>query len=335
MIKNYSDCKGHIDNHYQVNILDKIYKVLPDHQKQAFYSYRETWKAAESMKTDYDFPLNLDIELIDACNLQCSFCYRGKAGQFFKHQKRDKFRLGYEKMKNVINECSEHNLPAIWFGASGEGLIEPDVDKMVSYARDKGIIDRILSTNGLLLTKKKAEKLLRSGLTRISISIDANSEKTYSLLRGGNYKKLIENLHNFINIKEKLKLELPIIRLTFVETKENTDEKEAFISYWKDKVDQIDIQKQIFYQEKNLSSQEIEPIICIYPWRAAVLYANGDLALCSSHWGRDSLVMGNIFNLSISQIWNSNNSIALRESIRNHNYCQSCINCMGKKLDRL
>jgi len=333
MIKNYQDCKGHIDNLYQVNVLDKIYNALPDHQKQEFYSYRESWNAAENMDTDYNFPLNLDVELIDACNLQCSFCYRGKAGKLFKHNKKKKSRLGYNRMKEIINQCSEHNLPAIWFGASGEGLLEPEVDKIITYARKKGIIDRIFTTNGLLLTQNKAEKLLQAGLTRISISIDAHSEETYRLLRGGNFQILLENIHHFIDLKKMYQLELPIIRLTFVETKENIHEKEAFIAYWRTKVDMIDIQKQIFYQEKELSSKEIEPITCVYPWRAAVLYANGDLVLCSSHWGRESHVVGNINHNTISEIWNSEKAKALREGIQNHNYTQSCINCMGIKKD--
>lgn len=331
MIEDYIDKKGHIAHNYHGNVLEKIYWNIYPEQREAFVAYRAAWNRADALDDAGPFPLNLDVELVDACNLSCTFCYRGDAGRGSNWKPRPTSRLGLEKTREIIDQCAANGLPAIWFGASGEGLLEKRLPEMIAYARERGIIDRILTTNGQLLSQDKSRAILEAGLTRISISVDAFTKATYEETRGSDYENLLRNIHEFLRLKKEMRLELPVVRLTFVDTARSHEEKDDFITYWRDLVDIVDIQKQIFYQNTRLSRDEIEPIRCAYPWRAAVLYANGDLALCSSHWGRDDLVMGNIHDTPIREIWCSEKARDLRESIRSHNYRQCCINCMGKK----
>ena len=81
-------------------------------------------------------------------------------------------------------------------------------------------------------------------MTRIQISIDATTQETYDKVRpGGNYDKIIKNVHNFIKLREKLKNNLPLVRVNFVKTELNHRELNDFINLWKDKVDMIGIQE--------------------------------------------------------------------------------------------
>ena len=81
-----------------------------------------------------------------------------------------------------------------------------------------GILDIYFSTNGILLNKKISTDLIKSGLTRIQISIDAITKETYDKVRpGGNYNKIIENINEFLLIKQNLNARLPLVRVNFCE----------------------------------------------------------------------------------------------------------------------
>ena len=57
-----------------------------------------------------------------------------------------------------------------------------------------------------MLNEEISKKLISSGLTRIQISIDATNQQTYDKVRpGGDYNKIIKNVHNFIKLRNDLK----------------------------------------------------------------------------------------------------------------------------------
>jgi radical SAM protein with 4Fe4S-binding SPASM domain len=195
---------------------------------------------------------------------------------------------------------------------------------MVDHARTSGIMDIILTTNGTLLTHKIIDALLAIPITRINISVDAFSEKTYKQVRGGNFRTLVANIE-YILQKRK---DLPVIRLTFIDLPANSHEKEKFIAFWKERVDVVDIQK--FIDLRNISMKKnAQPFHCSAPWRIIDIQANGDLVPCNSFFAIPDLIMGNIHNNSIYDIWNSTMFRMFRENLKQGDYAPSCRLCFG------
>jgi molybdenum cofactor biosynthesis enzyme MoaA len=70
-------------------------------------------------------------------------------------------------------------------------LIRKDLYKFIKYAKQAGIIDIYLSTNGSLLDEKNSKLLIESGLMRLQVSIDAHTEETFNKMRqGGNFEQI-------------------------------------------------------------------------------------------------------------------------------------------------
>ena len=73
---------------------------------------------------------------------------------------------------------------------------------MIKIAKDSGVIDIRILTNGSLMTEEIGKKLLLSGLTFLSFSIDAATSETYYKVRRSklfntvvdNLKRLFENM---------------------------------------------------------------------------------------------------------------------------------------------
>lgn len=95
-------------------------------------------------------------------------------------------------------------------------------------------LDRlVVQTNGILLTKDNFDKIHinnKNHLHFLSISIDAATEDTYKKVRGGNFKKLLDNLEFVKNYKSNLKTNNWLIVYSgFTVTKYNIHEVIDFI----------------------------------------------------------------------------------------------------------
>ena len=132
--------------------------------------------------------------------------------------------------KKIIDEISLYKGITLRPFERGEALINPQLAEMIKYAKEKGVERIWLNTNGLLLTPKKSRELLEAGLDRLEVSIDAASEKTFSLIKGVDGKtlrKVIANTIEYFNLKQTFFANNPNKKLvvSFVESETNTSEK--------------------------------------------------------------------------------------------------------------
>jgi MoaA/NifB/PqqE/SkfB family radical SAM enzyme len=110
---------------------------------------------------DKDRPLIANLIVTRQCNLSCGYCYE------------------YDKVSppvplETLKERVDHiaRLRAVFVTLTGgESLLNPDVDKVVAYVREKGMVP-FINTNAYLLTKSWIERLNAAGLYGMQISID-------------------------------------------------------------------------------------------------------------------------------------------------------------------
>lgn len=290
-------------------------QVLEQIFGESFRRYRERWRAAERFEFESPWPLHLDVDTNYTCNLKCVMCPLGTEG--FNPGYSDKF-LDFELYEKVVREGVDEGLCALRLGLTGEPLLRPDIVKFVRLARDLGVMDVMLITNGLLLGEKTALELIGAGLVRLHVSVDAATEGTYRRIRrGGSLEKVKQNILNFLDLRNKMGLELPLVRVSFIDMSLNAGEKDDFYDFWKDRADYVSIQAyaNILEREDTAFFTEKRPLApsfrCPDPWQRMSLFVNGDLFPCCSDFGRLT-PLGSARDTTVARVWRSEPAVRLR-----------------------
>lgn len=153
------------------------------------------------------FPPALSIEPSGYCNLACPECNCGSGAMT-----RPKGYMDYALFRKIISELKPWLLYMnLYF--QGEPMMNPDFFKMLRQCEG---INSTVSTNGHFIDKPAAEQLVRSGLSRLIISIDGLDDETYNIYRkNGNLLKVLEALAFVAEEKRKsrssMKLELQFL----------------------------------------------------------------------------------------------------------------------------
>lgn len=265
-----------------------------------FEEYRLNWDCYPKDEFVSDTPLHLDIGLTNRCNRSCKECPyhgKGKDSAFYREPK----DLDFELYKKIIDEVSEKGTKAIKFGFNGEPLLYKHIVKAIEYAKEKGILDIHINTNGDLLDVHMSKKLIKAGLTMLILSY-YNDDSQY----------VNSMIFNACRMRSKCK---------FVVNK-GSDAKKW---YFADRVAPV-----IYYDYENI--EEVftpSKFKCPYPWQRFIVLANGDVMSCSCGSIYNEKIIGNVRNQPIETLWNSKKMKDLRfahsEGYSHHiHYCRLC-----------
>ena len=136
--------------------------------------------------------LSLDIELTKLCNLRCLYCYAAPG-------EKQKNELSFEELKRTIDEARELGLQTLTL-TGGEPLLDKKYFAIAAYAHECGL-SVLLFTNGTLITKKVAQKLLELEVSPC-VKLDALSSATQDKLAGvkGALEKIKAGINNLISV---------------------------------------------------------------------------------------------------------------------------------------
>lgn len=314
-----------------------VNEYLARHVGEPFREYRKLFESAVRFETELPFPIHMDFETAWVCNLECVMCtHAANAPEAIKPQRPD--FLDFEIYKKIIDEGVKYTLRSVGLDQEGEPLMNRRLPEFIEYARKKGIVDIMFNSNATLLTKRKTEMLLDSGLTRIHFSIDAITEGTYARVRlGGKYHQVVENILYFLERKKARGLALPVTRVSFVKMATNEHEIDEFVAFWQDKVDYIAIQE---YNSPFPKEEEYRNFIgktrdtnydfhCTQPWFRMVILSDGSVMPCCLLGYSKLLTTANGAVDSIYEAWNAPRVKGLRQLHKAGEYwknpvCQMC-----------
>jgi radical SAM protein with 4Fe4S-binding SPASM domain len=293
-INNYSRHHGGVDK-YLENIFGN-----------SFREYRTRWHQLTKREISTDFPNYVVVETLFNCNYSCKMCH--KSVEELRNALSYTDVMSMDMYKRIIDECSEHNCPSVCCTGNYEPLMDRLMVERLKYASEKGILDVMIKTNGSLLSEEIADAFIENGLTRLSISLDAASEETYSKIRSKDYKKVVENIERFLSLRDKKKVKLPVLRLSYCVTNINGFEQEAFLNLWKDKVDEISFQR--FTPPENRENfkhlypedRKVMDFFCSQPFERVVIRGDGNVYPCC--YQTMKIPVGNIKENSLYDIWN-------------------------------
>lgn len=311
-------------------------------------------KKSKMLNLNY-LPITMDIEPTTGCNFRCTMCQVSSPNFISKN-------LDYEMFKKTIDNNKQ--LLKIKLQGMGEPLVNNNFFSMVEYASKYSIVSEI-TTNGSLLNEKNISKLLKSNLSRITVSIDGATSEIFQKIRvKSDFDTVITNCKNLIKAYQK-KIIRPEISAWCVIQIDNVSQFEKiyhlckeigfdkltyqfYLSGWgkdewnninKDKRIEIDTLKNKIEEIKlKGASQGMEINIfdenllsfskqCVWPWESSYISKTGDVVPCCIIGDEKVVSFGNLKNNTFKEIWNSENYKNFRNDIKNNQIPDYCKNC--------
>ena len=285
----------------------------------------EDYHRAQRLEGVRGFPLQVDIELNSTCQLACRFCLHGQGVV-------PKQLMSFIDFARVIREGEEYGLVSIKLNYINEPLLRRDLEQFIQYAKEHGVLNVYLATNGLLLTKKRSRSLIEAGLTKLLVSIDATTPETFLKMRGSpRYQTVVDNIRGFIEVRNEMGRRFPLVRVNFLRTAENLHEAEVFLEEWDGLADMVGFQSQVAVPGVDGEPLAVEvqpgPFRCSFPSKLVVVDSSGLLLPCCTFSGR-SMPVGTIGKRSIKQAWDSMNELRAlhkRGGYAENPICRHCV----------
>lgn len=124
-------------------------------------------------------PVDLVLQVSTVCNLRCVMCPHGTgAVDHPRHMPLDVL----ERVEVFIASAARMIVSGL-----GEPLLAPAFWRLVESCAQRDDVFIRANSNALLVTQERAQRLLDSGLTEISFSLDAGTPATYAKIRGGDF----------------------------------------------------------------------------------------------------------------------------------------------------
>jgi radical SAM protein with 4Fe4S-binding SPASM domain len=161
----------------------------------------------------YGMPVAVGIELTNHCNLACPECSSGSGMML-----RERGFMDPDLFGKIMHELAPYLLYTnLYF--QGEPMLHPS---FYSFLRKCQGIFSVVSTNGHFLDAENAEKIVRSGLNKLIISLDGTDQETYEIYRkNGSLEEVLKGIRNVSEARKKyssgMKIEIQFLVSRFNE----------------------------------------------------------------------------------------------------------------------
>lgn len=325
----------------QITLLSSLTFSRGFNALKIYWSYH--WAKLTKRSSVLGLPMSVTIEPTTACNLGCPECPSG-----LKQFTRAEGNLKTDFYKKIIDEVQHHAF-YLNFYFQGEPYINPNFLEMVAYAHSKKIYTTT-STNAHFLTTQKAEETIKSGLNRLTISIDGTTQETYeSYRKGGSLTKVLEGAKNIIAAKKSLKSKTPYVIFQFLVVKPNQhqieDAKALAANLGVDeirfKTAQVydyhhgnplipTIEEYARYKKQTDGTYRLKNKMlneCWRMWSSCVITWDGKIVPCC--FDKDAKhQLGDLQTSTLKQVWKNSNYIGFRTQLLNNrsaiDICQNC-----------
>lgn len=136
---------------------------------------------------------NIDVELTNRCNAQCTFCPRD--------QTPDQGFMTFETFQKTVERALELEVtPKFHSAGQGEPTLHPELPKFAQFMKSEGL-EYGFTTNGSLLTEELSHEILDASVEHIVFSISdlgEDYEEVYAL----SYDATRENIFRFLDMND-------------------------------------------------------------------------------------------------------------------------------------
>ena len=260
----------------------------------------------------------VQIEATNICNAKCTFCPRDDMA-------RPQGIMDMALYRKIVDECAELGIRHVRMHNYGEAFVDKRLPEKIHYAKQRGIAEVGVITNGSLLGPDVAKAVIEAGLDAINISLDAAGKETFESTRLGlKYDKVMSNLEGFLRIRQELGRRRPKLILSFVRQGDSAEEQ-SFIDRWSAVADKVHI-TELHNWAGTLDQKTDVHFPCYRQWLTFTVLWDGRVSLCCADFD-GTVVLGDLRTETIEQIWHSE---IYRRTRREHltaggpEICRSC-----------
>lgn len=266
----------------------------------------------------------VQIESTNLCNAKCVFCPRDEMHRRQGIMEMDLFR-------KIVDECAALGITHVRVHNYGEPFLDKQLVEKVRYAKEKGIQEVGMISNGSLIDEHIAQGMVDAGLDAINISVDASGKETFERTRVNlNYDEVIANIRTLVRLRGEAGKVRPKLILSFVRQDDSADEQ-RFIDEWKQIADKIHV-TDLHNWAGTLNATSDVNYPCYRLWQTFTVLWDGRVSLCCADFdGRH--VLGDLRTSTIAQVWNSPPYRAVRRQHLEDGGPEICRSCDLPKKD--
>ena len=247
----------------------------PKHRSARYWEYRKNWEEYPRKMIISDFPLCLDIETTNLCNLRCGMCPR--TIQIDNGTYADIGTMDMNLYKKIIDEGEENGLCSIKLQYLGEPLLDKYICERIKYAKDHGVEDVAFNTNATELTEEMSHNILEAGIDGIYFSVDSMDPETFHKIRpGSDFHVVVNNIKNFMKIKNEGDYKHVQTRVSMTVMPGNEHEVEPYKKYWLPIVGQVGFGQWIEHVSTAGEVADYNPdFVCSQPFQRMFVLCDG------------------------------------------------------------
>ncbi len=287
-------------------------------------------------------PYKINIDVANACNFKCNFCFHGMNDNELKNSDFNPGVMDYELFKIITQQIKEfpEKIKCIGLSGIGEPLLNKRLPDMIQLTKEYDVADKVVvTTNGSLLTQKFTDSLVNAGLDEVIISIEAlNNKKYYDITMAKvDFEELVESIRYLYENKGECKVFVKIVNIAF----DDLNDEKRFHDIFDSVADMAYVEKIIpqfkpvnydvlnLDYERTLYDKELLPIeVCSMVFYAMQIATSGNVCPCCVDYN-ETVVFGNVKTNHLYDIWNSKQFNEFRKVHLNNkrNNIELCNNC--------
>ena len=291
-----------------------------------------------------NLPRFLQVEPVGQCNLRCQMCpiqFRRDGPPYGPPAFMD-----YDLFVRLLGEFPD--LEELQLQGLGEPMMHPRFFDMVSMAAGRGI-KVSTNTNLTLLSARRAEACVTSGLAELHASIDGATAGTYERIRvRAHFDRIVRNLEGLVEARRRLGSETPKIRMVVVAMRQNLHEFPDLVRLARRLgIDTVFVQHLCHdFGEARAVAAELGvklrlpmtrprlhppgtpgPERCDWPWRGAYISYDGLAMPCCMVATPDRVQLGNVVERGFDAVWDGPEYHAFREALSSETPPEVCRSC--------
>jgi len=261
---------------------------------------------------DMEFPQLINIETVSSCNLSCVHCPPHM--KEFKDEVRKFGIMSMDLFEKLMNEIDNYGERRIALHKDGEPLLHPQIIEILERVKRNRNHIVYLTTNGHRLNENISRSIFENRIDVINFSIGAATKEFYSKVRGKHFDKVMENILNFLNFREKSdwkpRVIVQIINLPqFPEMKR---EIKLFRNFWRKYDVEIQEWDNLTWGVFDYKEAELNRYPCYSLWESTVVNSDGIVSACCMDW-KQQLQTGNAYEQQLKDIWKGDDLRRIRK----------------------
>jgi MoaA/NifB/PqqE/SkfB family radical SAM enzyme len=187
-------------------------------------------------------PVCLYLETTNRCNLLCTTCPRTFEAL------EPPADMSWELFTRIVDQFPR--IARVVLHGVGEPMMVPALPRMIRYLKDRGTYV-LFNTNGTLLSRRKSQQLIDSGLDELRVSLDAAEPEAFKLVRGRDmFARIVRNIRAFREMQRILAIDRPRLSLWLTGLKETVDQLADFVRLAHEMdVGEVYLQRLVYFPE--------------------------------------------------------------------------------------